>query len=114
MTRSERSFLAQFRLGILPINIETGRFTAPPTPVENRICTVCDQNSVENEIHFLIECTLYNTERQALFQNLLKSENLLMLDKQTMFINIVNTSPRALAKYVQKCYFIRNSILFQN
>ena len=38
--RKKRSLLAQFRLGILPLHIETGRYTN--TPIDQRICKICD------------------------------------------------------------------------
>ena len=39
LTVAERSITAQFRSGILPLHIETGRFRN--THIENRICTLC-------------------------------------------------------------------------
>lgn len=41
-----QSTLAQFICGILPFRIETGRYHGEP--VEERICTFCSENSVEN------------------------------------------------------------------
>ena len=46
--------MAQIRCGIPPIRIETGRFCN--LPVENRPCEICNQNKVEDEFHFLMEC----------------------------------------------------------
>ena len=56
LKRNERSVLAQFRLGILPIRIETGRFIGER--IEDRLCRMCDQNQIENEIHFMFHCSL--------------------------------------------------------
>jgi hypothetical protein len=39
MSKRHRSLLAQFRLGILPLHIETGRFVN--TCLTDRICTFC-------------------------------------------------------------------------
>ena len=39
--------------------------------VEDRLCQVCDQNAVENEIHFSLHCTLYDDLRRAM---IVKSE----------------------------------------
>ena len=39
--------MSQFRLGILPLEIEVGRFRDVPLP--NRICSMCDGNAVEDE-----------------------------------------------------------------
>jgi hypothetical protein len=41
-------------MGILPLAIETGRFTSQITPIENRICKFCNQNQIEDEKHFFV------------------------------------------------------------
>lgn len=66
LSRSQRSLLSQCRGGVLPIRIETGRFhgLAP----EERICELSNLGEIENEIHFLLDCPFYNTQRRVLFQ----------------------------------------------
>ena len=58
ITRYQRSLMAQFRLGIIPLEIEVGRFRN--IPLANRICQMCNSGVVEDEIHFLCECNHYN------------------------------------------------------
>ena len=41
------SLLGQFRMGIVPLYVETGRFNN--TPLERRLCTCCNLN-VEEEV----------------------------------------------------------------
>ena len=65
--RQTRSLMAQIRCGILPIRIEIGRFCN--LPVENRLCEICNQNKVEDEFHFLMECPFYHHERQQMLAN---------------------------------------------
>ncbi len=43
--------LAQFRSGILPLKIETGR--RKNENIEDRVWLVCEENIVEDEYHFL-------------------------------------------------------------
>ncbi len=43
------TYLAQYLCGILPLEIETGRWQNKP--VEERICKVCESGEVENEFH---------------------------------------------------------------
>jgi hypothetical protein len=64
MSRSHRSALAKFRCGVAPINIELGRYTG--TPVDQRLCIVCNLQSVEDEIHTLVECPAYDNIRREL------------------------------------------------
>ena len=65
LDRSDRSFMAQFRLGILLLHVETGRFNG--TPLENRLCKLCSDGVVEDETHFLLYCNKYDGEREILF-----------------------------------------------
>ena len=61
--RRDRSILAQFRSGVLPLAIETGRYknVAP----DERFCFHCI-TQVESEIHFILHCPLYLEVRQSL------------------------------------------------
>ena len=49
----KRAIVAQLRIGILPLEIETGRYYR--TPIQNRICKLCNE-AVEDEIHFACVC----------------------------------------------------------
>ena len=61
LNRGHRSTIAELRSGILPLQIETGRYQQIP---ENfRLCMFCNDQVVEDEKHFLFDCTLYNTVR---------------------------------------------------
>ncbi len=42
-------------MGVLPLAIETGRFKS--IPVEE--CVLCNMNDIEDEMHMLCTCTLY-------------------------------------------------------
>jgi hypothetical protein len=61
--RKNRSLMAQIRLGILPINIQTGRYTN--IPIKERLCNQCE--TIEHENHFVLNCRQYNVERELLF-----------------------------------------------
>ena len=68
ITKNDRSHLSQFRCAVLPLKIETGRFSG--LAIEDRLCQVCDQHAVESEIHFLLYCHVhvYNDLRKILNQ----------------------------------------------
>ena len=53
ISKYQRSVFAQFRCGILPLEIEVGRYQDISLP--ERTCQVCGQ-AVEDEIHFLLTC----------------------------------------------------------
>ena len=58
MSRKARSLISQIRLGILPLEIEVGRFRG--VSPEDRLCQNCNMGVVESEVHFICECPLYN------------------------------------------------------
>ncbi len=58
MNRYQRSTFAKFRCGILPIQLELGRFRGQK--VDERICPICN-NAVETEIHFMLDCPSYDS-----------------------------------------------------
>ena len=76
--------LAQLRLGVMPIHIETGYFTN--TKLERRLCSLCKGGKIEDEIHFALKCPMYNVERDYFVHNVNKlsysqAENLKMLSE---------------------------------
>ena len=65
LSKSRRSLLAQLRLGVLPLTIETGGYTGKS--IELRVCVVCDSNEMENELHFICQCSRYDELRRELY-----------------------------------------------
>jgi hypothetical protein len=64
ISKRKRSIIAQFRSGILPLMVETGRFRG--LELHNRTCPACKQ-SVEDEFHFLMQCPAYHERQDILF-----------------------------------------------
>ena len=65
MSRRQHSVLAQLRCGILPIEIETGRWNR--VDYNLRFCKLCNDREVENEEHFIFSCNVFINERTAFF-----------------------------------------------
>ena len=113
LPRRQRSLLAQFRLGILPLRIETGRYDN--TPIENRLCTMCDMNVVENEFHFVIECTRYRDYRNELYNRasfvINDLENMTSADK---FSCICKFAQKYLSQFIVKSHERRKNVLYDS
>lgn len=62
--------ISRFRTSSHSLHIETGRHTVPYTPAENRLCSFCDLNSIDDEMHMLLKCTIHNPERDILIQSI--------------------------------------------
>ena len=63
-----RKNLTRLRISSHKLSVETGRFNK--TPLENRLCAMCDKGLVEDEFHFMISCTAYEKPRVHLFKYL--------------------------------------------
>ena len=59
----------RLRISAHALRIETGRYNLPaPLPVQDRTCWFCsEEQAVEDELHFLLKCSLYTQERQEFF-----------------------------------------------
>ena len=73
ITKNDRSRLAQFRCAVLPLKIQTGRFSGLAS--EDSLCQVCDQHAVESEIHFLLQCHVYDDLRKILIDKSGRRDN---------------------------------------
>ena len=61
LSKGEKSYFAQFRCGILPLRVETGRYIGL-----NANETLCTSNEIEDELHLLLKCSLYDDLRRTL------------------------------------------------
>ena len=79
--------------------IEKGRHRKPPLDRSERICPCCNYG-IEDEIHFLTECPLYEVERTNLYVECLHtSTNFQLLTGIERFIFIMsNENPQILEK----------------
>ena len=70
-----RSKLTQFRLGVLDLEIERGRYGRKPLRIEERLCKLCLDmkiQDVKDEKHFLLHCPYHIKQRERLFEKLTK------------------------------------------
>ena len=106
ISKYQRSLFAQFRSGILPLEIEIGRYRN--IPLELRVCKMCHLGVVEDEIHFLCECPRYSEYRETLFHKAKNSysvfENFDNLDK---FVYIMSNLQRTAIQFVSKAIPVR-------
>ena len=61
----QRSIITNLRISCHKLRIETGRYNR--TPLEQRICQFCNLGEVEDEIYFIVDCPLYSSDRNILF-----------------------------------------------
>jgi hypothetical protein len=64
--KTERVLFTKLRVSNHKLQIELGRYHKPKKiPAEKRFCTVCNNNHVENEFHFLMDCKGYEKMRET-------------------------------------------------
>ena len=111
LTKSQRSLYAQFRSGILPLAIETGRFTN--VSLRNRTCLVCNSGEIEDEFHFLCCCIKYSLERSKLHRKI-KTDvvNFNSLDDIDKFLLLNSEYQIETAHFVHNAFEIRKQCLY--
>ena len=97
-----RIALTKLRLSAHQLEIEAGRWGRhSDISAENRICTLCQlegDNSVEDEIHFLVRCPVYQKLRENLLpQQVLLNQN--MTDEQKFVEIMTNHEVKNIAKF---------------
>jgi hypothetical protein len=110
LKRNERALFAQFRTGILPLRVETGRYVGESP--EQRLCKLCNSGLVEDETHFLVECALYSNTRSVIFGNILNCDEFIRKSNKDKLVFLVQTHPRKCAKFIVNAYYIRSSMLY--
>jgi hypothetical protein len=97
MPRHLRSYICKLRCGTLPLAIETGRFNKPPIPLNEKTCPFY-YNTVEDEVHFLIDCDIYSDLRFSLFNRATSIEtNFCLKSNLDKFIFLINCNELPLA-----------------
>ena len=109
---NERSILAQFRIGMLPLRVETGRYIGENP--EQRLCKICQGGQIEDEAHFLFNCDLYNVLRRQLISVISPEHLFSTLSVVDKFTILMNNYPRQTAKYLRNAFDERKHFLYVN
>ena len=105
----KRKLLTKLRISNHNLAIEKGRHTIPKTPISERYCTQCNTNSIEDEIHFLLVCPKYQSQRQELLKNInlpydtQQNQLIFLLTKQNLSFN------KQLSHYIYTLFKLRNT-----
>ena len=103
---------SQFRCGILALRVETGRYVGEKT--EERLCKVCQRGQIENELHFVFNCVMYNDFRNDLLSAITQKDSFLLLSVVENLIHLMNNYPRQIAKYLRNAFGKRKQFLYVN
>jgi hypothetical protein len=111
---TDRNNLIKLRTSSHKLAIETGRYNN--IPVDQRLCTMCEGNEVEDEIHFITQCHKYHQQREVLFEIIERSnKNFASLNNSNKFIWLLSNEEVSLniqlAKFVTECFDVRQQCL---
>ena len=108
-----RRAVAKLRVGNHNLRIETGRHSYPKLPEHLRICQNCSSNEVENEEHFVLNCSRYNTIRKSLIDYIVRNySDFSSLDANQKIIFLFNNIDAFLCKKLG--YFIYEAFALRN
>jgi hypothetical protein len=107
-----RALFTKLRLGVLPLEIETGRYH--DKPLEERICKTC-KDGIEDEIHFLCKCITYNNFREDLYTIVKEQkpefDSLNNVEKFKFLLSNFDII-KPVTIYIQKSWQYRNQLMF--
>ena len=87
--KENRRSICKLRCGNHDLAIETGRFNK--IPLEERVCTRCE-NKVEDELHFLTECELFDIVREKFPNDVIEIDPNLKTDGKLFLISLLTTT----------------------
>lgn len=110
---SLRQSLCKLRISAHTLMIESGRYAKKQyIQRSERICKKCNSSNVEDEFHFLLQCSIYNEERRKFLKHISCFNkyfcNLTDTEKcQWLFIQENIQIIEIFASFVDKCFDIR-------
>ena len=103
-SHSIKKELVKFRISATKLAIESGRYLRPQVPLNDRLCTFCNDKCVENEMHFLLDCEFYKEKRESLYRIASQHcELFTFMDKIDKFIYLVSCEGPLIIEVAKFC-----------
>ena len=107
----EMRSLTRLRLSAHQLMIEKGRYSGIPR--HNRVCPRCSSNEVEDEVHFLFNCTSLDNERSQIILKInAVCKNFTNLDSKNKLIWLMNNEDKDIL--VELCSYITRNEKYDN
>ena len=111
ISKHRRSLLAQIRAGVLPLQVEVGRFRG--VQYQDRLCLVCGDGNVEDEYHLLCVCNKYKDLRTEMFNKVdALCPGFKRLDFLSIFVILMSEYQSIVSLYVLQCMQRRQSMMY--
>ena len=115
LKRRPRSLTAKLLCGILPLEVETGRFKkGVKVDRDQRFCKVCNGGKAETEYHFLFSCDKLKEERSQAYLDCVSDFQyfILLQDSEKVKYLLDPSRVKGFRNMVEKLYDKRRSCLF--
>ena len=110
ISTNKRRIITMLRCGCLPLEVETGCYRSPKTPISSRTCQLCNDGSIGDEVHFLNSCRPLHKLRTKLFQAASETydqEAFYTLPPEQKTVLLM----QAIAKIIHDMFLVRKSLI---
>ena len=108
----QRKLLTRYRISDHSLCVETGRHKPSWRAREFRLCSHCTDGVVEDELHFLTQCSKYKHIRDTYFtliaQILPQLQQASLIDKLSYILGEKEECVLLAAQYVSSCHHMRD------
>ena len=108
-----RICLTKFRVSSQRSRIEVGRHQRPKLPLEQRICSFCNINEIDDAVHLVKNCQFHNEERRILLNEIQRHFN--SINYEYIFTPLVQSDcfkvQHAFGKFLYSCFYNRQQTL---
>ena len=109
-----RKTLLKLRISCHKLRIETGRYDNIPR--NERLCHFCNCNNIEDETHFLLDCSAYSRVRDIFFSKIESKLPLLrLLPRETLISHLMNSTDyfvnTQLISFISTCFELRDNLV---
>ena len=111
-----RICLTKFRVSSNRLRIEVGCHQRPKLPLEKRICTFCNKNEIDDEVHLVKNCQFHNEKRHILLNKI--QRHFKSINHEDLFTPLVQSDysevQHAFGKFLYSCFYKRQQTLAQS
>ena len=111
LTRHHRSLVSKLMCGILPLEVETGRYQGVKR--EKRLCRVCGGKTTETEYHFLFKCKRLHKKRKKMPAHLRQVITDLKRPHEKLAVWFQEGNLKLFAEYLATLFEARQQVLYR-
>ena len=109
----QRIQYTKFRISNHNLATEEGRYGKEKVPIENRLCTFCNNSEIETEKHMLFKCAHYAEIRSEFLAKLTTVKDV-KTENENEFLHLLMTIHdhrliRLVSKFILRCFQLRNA-----